>query len=224
MIIYLHVAKCGGTTMLHYLERQCKTFHLKAWWRSDWVIPGGTECLFSHCPYGEPDKQSRDPRWALRLPSKHQYVTFLRDPVDRIISNYFFIRAHPNHPGHRVYTEHYLEDIIQTNVHSTLDNGIVRLISGRQDIGVLPPITEVTRDDLERAKENIATFAMVGFVETYDEDLARFADLFGWKSLAYTRHRTGQRPPKSAVPSRIIEIIKEYTKFDQELVDFAKEM
>lgn len=213
MLIYLHIAKTGGTTMLHYLERQCRTWHLKSWWLSDWVIPDDTECLFSHCPYGEPDKY---------FPGEHQYVTFLRDPVDRIISNYYHIINNPFNLQFDGYIKFSLKDIVRANKYSTFDNGMVRLVSGRKDIGNLPPVSEVTLDDLERAKRNISTFTLVGFLDTFNSDLVKFAELFGWTDLRYNWYRKGQRPPLDQIRPDVLEVIRERNRFDLELVDFAR--
>lgn len=213
MLIYLHIAKTGGTTMLHYLERQCKTWHLKSWWLSDWIIPDDTECLFSHCPYGEPDKH---------FLGEHRYVTFLRDPMDRVVSNYYHIINNPFNPQFDGYIKFSLKDIVRANKYSTFDNGMVRLISGRKDIGNLPPVSEVTENDLERAKRNISTFTLVGFLNTFNPDLVKFAELFGWTDLRYNWYRKGQRPPLDQVRPDVLEVIREQNRFDLELVNFAR--
>lgn len=213
MLIYLHISKTAGTTMLHYLERQCKTFHLKSWWVSDWVIPEDTECLFSHCPYGEPDKHH---------PGEHQYITFLRDPVDRVISRYYHILHEFSAALHSKYMSYSIEEIVKAKKFSLFENGMVRILSGRKDIGDLAPQSAVTRDDLERAKENISKFTAVGFVETFNPDLVRIAKIFGWTDLRYNWYRKGQHPPIKAFSADTIDAIKEQNKFDLELVEFVR--
>lgn len=211
MIIYLHIAKTGGTTMLHYLERQCTTYHLKSWWRPDyWDVPRDTECIFSHCPYGEIDK---------RFPGEYQYATFLRDPVDRLVSNYYHVTTRSIHPNFTEYSKYPLDELVLRGEFSTLDNGMVRLLSGRHDIGNLPSLGKVTSDDLERAKENLSTFTAVGFLDTFDEDLVRFAKIFGWTDLRYNWYRKGKGPP---MDESILEVVREANQYDQELVDFAR--
>ena len=215
MIIYLHIAKTGGTTMLGYLMRFYKVFHLKTWWVAKWRIPADTECFFSHCPYGMPDKY---------FPGEHQYITFLRDPVDRIISNYYFVLHSPNHPQNLGFFQCSFKELVQSNQYATFDNGMVRLLAGRQDIGALPIQSEVTNNDLDRAKENLLSFAGIGILDSFDDDLSRLANKFGWSDINYIRQRTGRRPPVDAIDPDVREAIEQRNKFDQELVDFAREI
>jgi hypothetical protein len=215
MIVYTHIAKTAGTTMLHWLEGQCKTYHLQRWWMSKWLVPEDTECLFSHCPYGLPDRY---------VPGDHQYVTFLRNPIDRIVSNYFHVVNNPNNlllPG---YTSMPFDELIKGEIFATFDNGITRIISGRPDMGNLPPKSPATREDLEKAKANIATFAMVGFVETFNWDLARLAAKFGWSDLSYTWYRKGSRPKLTSIKPEILQQIAQYNQLDIELVEHAKKI
>lgn len=211
MLVYLHIAKTGGTTMFHYLERQLVTYHLKSWWLPDyWDVPEGTVCIFSHCPYGEIETH---------YPGEHQYATFLRDPVDRLVSNYYHVTAKSNHPDFIGYSALPLDELVLEGKFSTLDNGMVRLLSGRHDCGNLPSQGPVTSDDLERAKENLYTFTAVGFLDTFDESLTKFANIFGWTDLRYDWYRKGYGPP---MDESILKVVREANQFDAELVDFAR--
>ena len=216
MKIYLHTAKTAGTTMLHYLENQCETFHAKSWWRMDWqTVPTSTECLFSHCPYGVPDRY---------IPGEHQYMTYLRDPVDRMISYYYFGLQAMRGPQQIGLALGNFINIMQSNLFATLDNGMVRIVAGRMDMGMAQPMEMVTEADLEKAKENLSTFAALGIVDTFDEDLAKIAKKFGWESTEYERYRTGRRPPLEDVDKKMVAMIMENNKLDRQLYDFAKEI
>jgi len=101
MLIFLHILKTGGSTLQSILQKQY----------SEWILINENEkvlnnektnklliekniedvkCLFGHFPYGI-HKQFFKP---------YQYITFLRDPVDRVISLYYYIK---NTKGHSMY-------------------------------------------------------------------------------------------------------------------------
>ena len=128
------------------------------------------------------------------------------------------------HPQHIGFLSQSFKDLVQSDRYATFDNGMVRLIAGRYDIGALPPESEVTEDDLNQAKENLLTFAAVGFLDTFDKDLERFAKMFGWGSTMYVRYRTGLRPRVDAIDPEIIDAIEQRNKFDRELLDFARNL
>ena len=216
MLVYLHITKAGGTTMLHYLERHCTTFHLKGWWSANWqAIPEETECLFSHCPYGVPDRYTK---------GTNEYMTFLRDPIDRMVSFYYFGLQTVRDPQHLGYALGNFINIMEGKLYSSTDNGMVRIIAGRADIGMSPPVSDVTEEDLEVAKKNLSTFAAVGTLETFDHDLAKFAKKFDWDSLKYEKYRVTKRPPLEKVDKKLTDLIRENMKYDQQLYDYAKEI
>lgn len=217
MIVYYHIEKTAGTTMLHWLERQCKTWHVKEWWTSRyWSIPYDTECVFSHCPFGEVEKHL-DYGALGWVHLRHS--TFLRHPVDRLISNYYHVLRNDRHSAHLGYLSYDITDL--NKVYPTCDNGMVRLLAGRHDIGNLPIKKPVTRDDLERAKENLATFSFVGFQEHFDRDLRRFADKFFFDDLRYNWYRKGAYP---RIDKDTRDVLAEQNKYDMELYEDAKRL
>jgi len=215
MLTYLHIMKTGGTTMLGYLTSHCKTYQVKSWWMSDWKIPENTECIFSHCPYGVPEKF---------IPGKHEYLTFLRDPVDRLISFYYFSMGDlRNAEMISMYLSNFI-NLVKIGKFASLENGMTRLIAGRQDIGMIPPRSPVTKSDLALAKENLKRFAFIGTLDTFDADLRHFAKMFGMRDDKYKRYRTGNRPPLEDIHDGFKEMLEEYSQYDRELYEFAKEI
>jgi hypothetical protein len=188
---------------------------MKAWWKDNWIIPEEAECLFSHCPYGYLDKYNL---------GKTDHVTFLRDPIDRMVSLYYFSLQNITNPRCIGLALQNFISLIKCNYYSILDNGMVRLIAGRNDIGMTMPNGKVTEDDLERAKENLLTFSAIGTLDTFDEDLTKFAEKFGWEDIVYEKYRVGRRPPLEEIDPGFIEIIEDNNRYDQQLFDFAKEI
>jgi len=154
------------------------------------------------------------------------YVTMLRHPVDRILSQYYFIRQSPSHPLGAKFARGgmSLEDYVRDGVNLQADNGQVRGISGIGD-GIGPPVAygECTREMLDAAIQNLRDrYAVVGLTERFDEALLLMRRLFGWRRVAYARKKvTGKRPAREDVPSETIDMIREYNALDLELYAFA---
>ena len=74
--------------------------------------------LKGHIPFGIHESYS----------STAKYVTFLRDPVERIISYYFFLKRRPNHPLHgfkQFNNKMSLQDFVLNMGHDKINNGQV---------------------------------------------------------------------------------------------------
>lgn len=217
VLIYLHVAKTAGTTMLHYLMRMYpKLIHMKSWWNADWPgIPEDTDCIFSHCPYGLPDRY---------ISGKPLYISFIREPVDRVVSYYYFGIQNFNDPQWLGIALENFIGVMKGKLYASMDNGQTRLFAGRGDIGMMPPISDVGQHDLDTAKRNLRNFAALGTVDTFDHDLERFAKKFGWKSLGYEKQRVGRRPKVDEIGEEFKKLIVENNRYDIELYEYAKEI
>lgn len=100
MLIVTHIAKTGGTTFLQYLDQvfRRRLYHdvsfskprQRSWsrrmiWRMfgcKWRVPRGTECIFGHFRATKYDRDYPDARHAV----------WFRDPVERLISAYHFLK------------------------------------------------------------------------------------------------------------------------------------
>jgi hypothetical protein len=145
------------------------------------------------------------------------YITVLRDPIDRVLSTYYFILTTPVHRLYEevVSTNMSLREFVEDERFPQVSNQQTRLISGLRG--------DPSAQALEVAKSNLSThFSAVGFTERFDESLVLFKRLLGWRNICYhKRNVTKDRPRKYEIPNSTIRLIEKNNILDMELYEFA---
>ena len=154
-----------------------------------------------------------------RLSQPSTYITVLREPVERVISEYYFALHYRLHPQHRRMQSLSLEDYAATTPHHNLQCKLLAGLPGPRDF----LSGDCTEQTLETAKANLAAhFTLAGLTERFDETLALLKVLFGWKLHHYASFNvTPIRPGKEAVPTAIQRLIAEHNRFDVALHQHA---
>jgi Sulfotransferase family len=217
-LIFLHIPKTAGTTLRAIVNRQYpgnsilwgSGFELRELLRT---LPEhrkrAIRVLQGHMPFG----------LHAYLPDPAQYITMLRDPIDRTISTYYFIKRRPRNRLHKqvVDMNMSLRDFVRSGVAPRASNQQTRAISGLRD-------TDVSIRDLDLAKRNLAMyFCAVGITEQFDESIVMFKRVLGWHDIQYTRRNvTKDRPCTSELPHSTLKLIEKHNIFDMELYEFAK--
>ncbi|MGB7925626.1 MAG: sulfotransferase family 2 domain-containing protein [Pyrinomonadaceae bacterium] len=239
-LLFLHIPKAAGTTLHSVLERQYAP-------GATFTIPGADSpegikefiglaperreqirLVKGHMPYGL--------HKYLSVPAT--YITMLRDPVDRVISHYYFVLETPAHYLHREVTSRRmtLSDFVVSGLSTEVINDQTRLISGvervntrlldgeeRRTLRASPE--PVTAEALEIAKTNLREhFSAVGLFKSFDESLLLFKKVLGWGSVYYVRlNVTRERPAKRQVPREERALIEKHNELDMELYDYARQ-
>jgi hypothetical protein len=223
MLIYPHIPKTAGTTMMSILKqnynsgfyRVMNQGNYRDWLREPRNVREATTCLQGHFTYGVHK----------HISGPYQYMTFLRDPVERVISFYYYVRDKNSHKLSRIFNETSLATIIKNCWYAATSNDMTRFIVGRNDIGINRPVGEMSPGDLVLAKKHLRGFAAIGFVETFDKDLQTFAMKFGWTNIEYESelvHHT--RPHKVDLSPATIALIEKHNKQDLELYAYARKL
>ena len=216
-LIFLHVPKTAGTTFnrileaeynplrIHTLSPQRIIADIERFKRLPDSRKRRLEVLKGHMHFGLHEY----------LPNPATYITFLREPVDRAVSAFFFIREHRQHPLHRQVEGMSIEDFIRAT--PSQQNVQTKLVGG------LTPDEECTSEILQRAMHNLRTsFSVVGLTERFDESLATMSQRFCWKLKSYRRYRvTSARPGTRELPGPVVESIRRSNAFDMELYELA---
>ena len=161
--------------------------------------------------------------WHELLPQPCTYITILRDPVDLVISHYYYVlRQDGHHLRDEIVARNMsLGDYVSSGISLTVNDGQTRLLSGvNEDLG----FGECTSETLETAKNNISThFAVVGLTEEFDRTLMLLKREFGWGMPFYVKQNvTRNRPSRDDVSFEDLRLVEKYNELDVELYEYAK--
>jgi hypothetical protein len=222
-IIFIHIPKTGGATLTRLLLQQyppAQVFVFNynflaavAQFSKKSQAELAEYRLFCGHLYFGLDRQ---------LPMPCTYFTFLREPVERVMSQYYYEQTRtvdgfgrPQKP-----LQFSLLDFVRLPQHHEARNYQVRVLAGVRAVRGEPP---VTRAMLETAMENLNTrFSMVGLTEEYDTSLLLLQRAFDWHLPSYTRRNvTKAKPSRSRIEPHVLEEIAEQNSLDSELYAFA---
>jgi Sulfotransferase family len=183
----------------------------------NWHRKGGRISV-GHTPYGV---------FLAHLPADVRYMTFLREPVDRVVSHYYRHMHHPEmsaadrdkrRQGGRVAAAS-LEEALREHRPPQLCNLATRFLCGHESpMGALPPSA------LDDAKTNLREFAFVGIQERFEESIVLLQRMLGLELVPQVnRHVSteGGRPAVDEIPAEQRALIEEHNRLDAELYAFG---
>jgi hypothetical protein len=162
------------------------------------------------------------------LPAPCAVVTLLRDPVDRVLSAYFY----SDDPVWRGL-ERLKEYLGKSDYHVGFDNGMCRILSGRAALDPTAPGPEattenfprVTQADCDAAAENLDEYLVVGTTDQFDQTLVVLGADLRWalSDLVYRPvNVTPSRLALADVPAELREKILAWNAYDAALVERAR--
>ncbi|NET73862.1 MAG: sulfotransferase family 2 domain-containing protein, partial [Sphaerospermopsis sp. SIO1G2] len=127
--------------------------------------------------------------------SRYHYLTILRDPVERWISNYRYIKLKNKHYAQEYYPIHDESLTLQQQLDSCINGDLgfffaniqCAFIGGYNFSGNVD-MSEVVK----KAKENLKAFKIVGFQNKLNEFALKFEDEFGYKISIDRLNRTSE--------------------------------
>jgi hypothetical protein len=158
-------------------------------------LPRGTKVIHGHFSYALLSQQ-------LEISPKTPVITWLRDPVERVISNY-----------------HYLAKRLAAELNE--EGKGLNILSKMQKTLLEYAYSELNRNRISKFMEgmSLSDCAFVGITECYQQDLASLSQLLNWKSYPNFHHNaTGQRPVVSEMER---EVIRSWNQADMALYEEA---
>jgi len=229
-LIFVHIPKAAGSTLHHLLEMQyapeesfatCSTPRYPHGDLNRFEALGekelaGIRLLNGHMGYG----------LHRYLPRPAVYITFLREPVERVLSHYSFERTLAQSPVYpylqsgdmdlKEYVRYYTEA-------GDMDNLQTRMIAGNWHKRGFGPCTP---EMLAQARRNLRErFAVIGLAEQFDASYLLLKRHFGWRSAFFQRrNQTRRRIYRDELSTDELDYIRQHNEFDLQLYAYAQQL
>ena len=168
------------------------------------------------------------------LPKETSYITFLRDPIDRAISWYYWIKSlertdlFRRHPLRNYADSVSIKEFYANRRHSNMQT---RFLAGIFLGGLYPYIDSNTFDDfiLSTAKRHLAQYTCFGLQGRFEESISLFKRTFGWteQKQSLPRRTTSDRPSVDdlrEIGGGVLEELRAHHQLDLELHEYAQEL
>ena len=219
MIISLHIYKTAGSTFLAIIDRQYKKDEiiyanivginktLEILKTHNHERNETLKIVHGHFAYG----------WHKYFSEEVRYITFLRNPVDRIVSDYYYNRSFSGGHNYKYASKMTLKEYIMCDEILNTDNGQTRFVAG----DFTTPHGKCSELTLHTAIKNIENhFAFVGLMERFDESLLLANYYLGWKKLYYEQINVTKNKEKN-IDQNILELIRERNQQDILLYEYV---
>lgn len=229
-MIYLNLPQTGGETLRDILIRQygsagVLSFAGKAFYGDPQAAMEQT-CAMAHT---HPSTQVVIGHQLFGLhqgwPSPTTYVTMMRHPVERVLSQYYFNRMN-----------HWVPDDLEAYVlgrtqympdQMAVDNLQTRYISAQAGLPDNTTPGACSSKMFEQAKAHLeAYFKIVGLVEAFDTSLVLMQQAFGWRPPYYAMHyrRLLKTNHQYRVDPGLVQAILDRNAWDIELYQVAQNL
>lgn len=204
LAVFVHIPKTAGMTFRKILDRQFTADQIcKIGPDFQGSIDGirnlgqeekrKTRCISGHIPYGI---HQYFPNHSVH------YLSFIRDPVDRAVSEYFYFRNRTElrpliglEQSCNFTPEVYIEHLDQVG----MGDFQTRILSGFGDMikRVLPPYPPIPEEvGSELLQVIYQNYAFIGTVSLFDESLLMLRQQFSWPNIRYIRRNVAKVDPE----------------------------
>jgi len=219
LLVFVHLPKTAGSTLVNVLERNYGGDAVLGLYDSTYgeeaarLTPAEmarTRVIAGHFYFGVHEL----------IAASCRYLTFLRDPVARVVSHYHFSRRQPSHYLHEAASKLSLSDYVRLCGEHEPNNDQTRLLAGREmaaDDGTCSPAM------LPVAKRNLDKHVAVGLTERFDESLVLMWEIFRWRRRPFyvPRNVGTTHAAAEAVSPEAREVIEAFNALDLELYHYA---
>ena len=226
LLCYIHIYKCGGSSMRRYIREHLLTTEITLvdQWAYEWerTIKPANKLLgnFTRAEYLRNLSATKDSQESIVILTHSffyefmknwpafSFATMLRDPVNRIISQFFFQKREFS-----FFTDSKFIKWLDSISSYEFNLQTAALSSS--------PNLKLARSDLENAKANLHFFDFIGLVDEYETSLKLFNRIYGINSNS-TPPKLNVNPETPDVPAEVLKQIRERCTYDIELLEYAQ--
>jgi len=191
-IIFVHIEKTAGSSLLASLIEPNVDDHERVGRVSSYWTHRDASCISGHIPYGL--------HWL--APRPVAYITMLRDPIDRAVSWYYFIKdlvrtdLWSPHPLREYADSVTLVEFYQNPKYSNMQT---RFLAGWPYHRAYPLLywsSAFRRSMVQAAEDHLRECVAFGLQSRYDASVSLFQDVLGWTKYEPTppQAKTKKRP------------------------------
>jgi len=204
--IFIHIPKTGGTSINCVLKG------------TEWQTP--LDHHYRHLSFDSKTSSCGDIFDASNFQAYQKEFIFmmLRHPVDRLISEYYYIRKNAEFMGLLTHQPKSFSEYVD-NQQTT--NYMLKFLDGRR-IYSPEEMTEKRTDEIITLIDELNIH--VGIFEEYDRSLSYFAEVgdFQWPETIEIKRATINRPKVEQLPAALIEKIEAENTLDMKLYQHCK--
>lgn len=221
--IFMHIPKSGGTSIHRIIEQQYApqsvyTIRIEGGKRTTDQLKTisarqrkNFQVVKGHEPFGLHEV----------LGNNWSYFTFLRDPIERTISYFHYVKRTPHHFLHQrgFDPEMSISEFLEARLSTDLDNAQLRYVSGWD-----PQFGACDAAMFQQALTNIKEhFFFVGTVEQFDKGIEVLAKQLKWKVKYIPQaNKTENRPQQKDYSEQDLATIKAFNHWDIQLYENQK--
>ena len=225
LVAFVHIPKTGGSTLTSMFIRayskaglhdagNCFRGEQHGGKQEEKIARAGSanaSVTAGHATYG---------MYRKHLPPDTRYVTFLREPVARVVSHWYRHRRRTGTP------RDYDRPVVTDTIEEALEIGMVEVdnLATRLLCGAESPYADLPPNALDDAKANLRSFAFVGIQERFDESVALLQRTLGIGPVAYGEPQrvSRRRAGRLELTEDQLALIAAHNQLDVELYEFGK--